>query len=211
MAHSAGAGMRQMLAAVLVFGVMGCAHDPAPPLSEGYDRYDPLFVERAGDQAWLYGSIKTNSIEVVEDYLGVHPKTKTIVFYDMPGSSDDQTALKIAYLIREKGLRTHMPSTAKIESGAVMVFAAGVQRTAECGAAAGVHSWWDTAGYSAQDVPPEHPGHAHFVEYYDRMGLPDSYYWFAMNAAPPDGMHTLSADELTTYGLVTEPVECEEG
>ena len=173
-----------------------------------YDRYAPLSIRVKGSQAWLHGSIKQDSFPVVEAVLDANEEIDTLVFHDMPGSSDDSVALQIAYLIRERGLATHMPADARIESGAVMVFAAGVERTAECDAKAGVHAWWDTAGYSAQDVPRDHPGHSHFVEYYDRMGLPDSFYWFAMNAAPPSGMHTMTPTELQTYGLVTKPIDC---
>ncbi len=198
------AAVFMLLATVL----SSCARETVRLTEPIYNRYDPLFIRSAGDHAWLYGSIKTSSPEVVQDYLVAHPQTTTFVFRDMPGSSDDQAALEIADLIRMNGIETHMPADAKIESGAVMVFAAGATRTAKCGAAAGVHAWWDTAGYSAQDVPPEHPGHAHFIDYYKRMGLSDAYYWFAMNAAPPDGMHILTPEELNSFGLVTHPVRC---
>jgi hypothetical protein len=183
------------------------ATEPAEP---AIDRYAPLSLAADGDTARLYGSIKSESPEVVAAFLGAHPATRTLAFVDMPGSSDDAAALEIARLIRAAGLNTHMPSDARIESGAVMVFVAGVERTAECGALAGVHAWWDTAGYSAQEVPPDHPGHAHFIEYYAQMGLPDTYYWFTVNAAPPDAMHTLSAPEMNAYGLLTSEIDCED-
>ncbi len=202
--------LRVAFVMLVASAISSCAREIVRPVEQAYDRYDPLFIEPAGDRAWLYGSINTGSYELVQDYLVAHPQTTTFVFHDMPGSSDDQTALRIADLIRTSGLETYMPADARIESGAVMVFAAGIRRTAACGAAAGVHAWWDTAGYSAQDVPPDHPGHAHFIDYYKRMGLPDSYYWFAMNAAPPDGMHTLTPVEMSEYGLLTSELTCED-
>jgi len=182
----------------------------SPAAEPAIDRYAPLFLTADGDTARMYGSIKTESPEVFSDFLSAHPETRSLAFVDMPGSSDDRAALEIARFIRDSGLNTHMPSYARIESGAVMVFAAGVERTAECGARAGVHSWWDTAGYSAQDVPADHPGHAHFIEYYAQMGLPDTYYWFTVNAAPPDGMHTLTPPEMNEYGLLTSEIKCED-
>ncbi len=185
----------------------GCGEQTGP--AARYDRYAPLSLIADGDTARLYGSIKSESPEIVAAFLDANPATRTLAFVDMPGSSDDVAALEIARLIRASGLNTHLPSDARIESGAVMVFAAGVQRTAECGARAGVHAWWDTAGYSAQDVGPDHPGHAHFIAYYAQMGLPDNYYWFTMNAAPPEGMHMLSMNEMNEYGLLTSEIDCE--
>lgn len=201
-------GLLAALSLLVSAGLAACSQE-AETAEPAFDRYAPLFLATEGDTARMYGSIKTESPEVFSAFLDAHPETRQLAFVDMPGSSDDQAALQIARLIRASGLNTHMPPDARIESGAVMVFAAGVERTAECGARAGVHSWWDTAGYSAQDVPADHPGHAHFIEYYAEMGLPASYYWFTVNAALPDGMHTLTPNEMNDYGLLTTPISCE--
>lgn len=195
---------------LLVSTALAACSQAIETIEPAIDRYAPLFLTADGDTARIYGSIKTESPEVFPGFLSAHPETRLLAFVDMPGSSDDSAALEIARFIRASGLNTHMPSDARIESGAVMVFAAGVERTAECGARAGVHAWWDTAGYSAQEVPADHPGHAHFIEYYAQMGLPDTYYWFTVNAAPPDGMHTLTPPEMNEYGLVTSKIKCED-
>ena len=59
----------------------------------------------------------------------------------MEGSIDDHTMIKLAYYVRKKWLNTKLLSYSDINSGAVDLFLAGVERTMEKGAHIGVHSW----------------------------------------------------------------------
>ncbi len=176
----------------------------------GRDRYAPLSLVADGSTARLYGSIKTSSLQTVETFLNRHPDIDTLVFVDMPGSSDDETNLQIAYLMRARGLKTELAANSVIESGAVDLFLAGVERTAECGAQAGVHSWWDTAGYGPREIAPDHPDHRLFLDYYDDMGVPEAFYWFTVEAAPPEDIYYLTPDEMAAYKVVTKPIKCSE-
>jgi hypothetical protein len=74
--------------------------------------------------------------------------------------------IKLGYRVRELGLDTHLTADSWIESGAVDVFAAGVQRPMEQGAKLGVHSWTDGT-LDAKDYPrdsPEHEKNRAFIE-----------------------------------------------
>ena len=35
------------------------------------------------------------------------------------------------------------------------------------------------------------------------MGIPASFYWFAINAATPDSFHIMTAAEISQHGVVT--------
>jgi len=48
-------------------------------------------------------------------------------------------------------------------------------------------------------LPREHPLHRDFIQYYRDIGLPEDFYWFALNTAPPDAIHWMTPDELDRF------------
>ncbi|MHA7856564.1 MAG: alpha/beta hydrolase [Henriciella sp.] len=176
------------------------------------DRWSPLWIERSADttRASLYGTVHRQSFDVVIDFLDQNSDITTLVFVDMAGSADDDTNLRIAREIRRRKLNTTTLASTKIESGAVDLFLAGVERTAACGAEFGVHSWYDSAGYGPRDIVRDssHPDHAMFISYYEEMGIDEALYWFTVDAAPPEDILVMSWLDLNKYNVVTTPIDC---
>lgn len=158
-----------------------------------------------GDRLYLMGDLNSRSLGQVRKALAAHPEVTTLVLTACPGSIDDETLVKIGRLVRSRGLDTHLLESSVIASGAVDLFLAGVSRTMEKGAVLGVHSWADTA-YTATDVPRDHPDHALYVDYVNEMLGGDAFYWFTIDAAPADGIHWMTSEEVSRYGLLTAPV-----
>lgn len=188
------------IVAMLTTCTAACAHDESP-----------LHFRHEGARAFVNGTVKTRSFEDFETFITAHPGVKTLVFQDMPGSSDDDTNLRIARAIRARGLHTHAEATSDVNSGAVDLYLAGVRRTAECGAIFGVHSWYDSAGYGPRDLPrdPAIEDHAMFIAYYEEMGIGEDLYWFTVDAAAPEEIYPMTPPELERYRVVTEPMDCE--
>ena len=36
------------------------------------------------------------------------------------------------------------------------------------------------------------------------MGIPEAFYWFTLEAAPPEGMHWMTEEEMKKYGIYTD-------
>jgi hypothetical protein len=84
----------------------------------------------------------------------------------------------------------------------------GVTRIVEPCGKLGVHSW-DEDGPDGgiilgNEVPKGHELHAMFLEFYREMEIPEDFYWFTLEAAPPQRIHWMSDEEVLLYGLVTE-------
>ena len=82
-------------------------------------------------------------------------------------------------------------------------FVAGNRRSIEAGAKIGVHAWSDGT-QSATNFPRGSSEHQPYIDYYASMGLPDpeGFYFFTINAAPPEGIHYMTSEEINRYGLV---------
>lgn len=137
--------------------------------------------------------------------LAAFPHIRTIKMIDCPGSEDDDANLDLARMVRRAGISTHVPAGGSIRSGAVELFMAGLTRTSDKGAEFGVHSWQDEEGREARDYPVNDPVHASYVLYYQDMGLDPqtakSFYAFTNAAAPANGVHYMTRDELARFRL----------
>lgn len=156
-----------------------------------------------GDTARMNGVIGSATPARVAALIADHPEVRTLVLEDVPGSINDVANIEASRAVRAAGLSTRVPSDGIIASGGVDFFCAGVTRSAESGAALGVHSWasGDTEG---RDVDSGDDQHALYLDYYAEMGIPADFYWFTLGAADADGIHWMSETEIATYGLVTE-------
>ena len=160
-----------------------------------------------GERAYGYGDTTAMSVSMVRNFLSDNPQLSTLVLKKMPGTRDADMNIRIAREIRKRGLNTHLDSNSFIASGAVDLFLAGVERTMECGALIGVHSWGLTGDRTGQ-ISPRTIGvdrRQKFHEDFLRdMGIDPDFYVFTREAAPPDDLYFLTPDDIARFGLLTE-------
>jgi hypothetical protein len=135
---------------------------------------------------------------------------KTVVLNSPGGSVQD--ALAMARLIRDRGLGTLVEADGYCASSCPLVFAGGIERTAEKGASVGVHqvlavpvagaplaeAGAGTSFNDAQKVSAE--CQRHLVA----MGV-DPRVWIHAMETPPDKIFYFTSDELQEYQLATGP------
>lgn len=155
---------------------------------------------------YMDGIINEKTYDQFVKILNDNPQIKTLVEGDVPGSIDDDTMIKLAYFIRDKGLNTKILSNSDINSGGVDLFLAGVERTMEKGAKIGVHSWSD-GEKDAAEYPVDSPKHEANRKYIETMLGSDDFYWFTIYAAAADSIHQMTKKEITRYKLLTQPVK----
>ncbi len=169
--------------------------------------YEAATFEVEGETASMYGVIDHTTPRVVRSLIDEHPEVTTIVMIDVPGSDDDPANLAAARLVRERGFTTVVPSNGVIASGGVDFFIGGAERIVEPCAKLGVHSW-DEDGPDGgiiygNEVQRDDPSHTMFLDYYREMDVPEDFYWFTLDAAPPERIHWMSDEEILVFGLVT--------
>jgi hypothetical protein len=165
-----------------------------------------------GDKAYGYGSTNDWSVSQITSFMDENPQVGTLVLKKMSGTTDADMNLRLAYRIRERGLKTHLDSDSFIASGAVDLFLAGVERTMECGALIGVHSWSmsgsrDTIRISPKDLGTDRRQKMQETFLKD-MGIDPAFYAFTREAAEPEKLHFLTPEEIERFGLLTQPVDC---
>ena len=160
-----------------------------------------------GSRAYGYGYTDSRSVGIIRDLVAEHPEVDTLVLQSMPGTRDVDMNRRIARRIRREGLNTHISADGMAASGAVDLFLAGVQRTAECGARIGVHSWGSPLGYDAQDAVRDEqaPRQKAFLR---ELGIDEGFYGFTRAAAGPEEIYNLTREEMERWGVVTEEREC---
>lgn len=157
-----------------------------------------------GEKLLISGQITSQTPANFKATLAANPQITTVVQTYMPGSLDDEALIEMGYLLRSRGLNTHLTANSEIYSGAVDLFLAGNRRTAALGAVVGVHSWADGLGEGA-NYPAEAPEHRLNVQYTtDMLGSPD-FYWFTLRAAPSDDIYEMTREELIRFGVITQP------
>ena len=156
-----------------------------------------------GDTLLMNGEINSKSLAQFNAIYAKNPNIRTLVEVNVPGSLDDDVMIALAYRVRKLGLNTHLQANSEIHSGGVDLFLAGVERTIEQGAIIGVHSWSDGIK-DAAEYPPHAPEHEQNRRYVQDMLGSDEFYWFTIYAAPADGIHMMSEDEIQLFGLSTQ-------
>ncbi len=162
-------------------------------------------LEVRGEELWMNGEINSKTYDQFVAVLEENPQITTLVEEVVPGSMDDDTMIKLAYFVREKGLKTKLLAHSAIDSGGVDLFLAGTERTMERGAHIGVHSWSDGVR-DAADYPKDSPEHEPNRKYIEEMLGDDAFYWFTIYAAPANGIHPMTEAEIEQYGLLTQPI-----
>lgn len=186
--------------------------DASPDADYGSPAANPAAIARFGpfhvlatDRAELNGAIDADSVKQFGLMLIAYPKIARIDMIDCPGTENDEANLEIARQIRARQMHTHVPTNGSVRSGGVELFLAGVKRTADKGAEFGVHSWIDSEGREAKDVPVNDPVHASYVRYYQDMGFaPDvakAFYDFT-NKTSFEQVHYMTGPELAQFQIL---------
>jgi hypothetical protein len=154
--------------------------------------------EVQGQSAVMTGVIGPITPGRVLQLILEHPAVTEIVMKDMPGSMDDDSNVRAARLVRDRGLATHVPADREVASGATDFFLAGTRRTWEPGAKFGVHSWGGLE-VDGDQVPKDHPQHQLYLDFYAEMGIPSEFYWYTLEAASASDIHWMTESELELY------------
>jgi len=157
-----------------------------------------------GDRLFVAGTLNAMTYGEIRRQLTEHPGLKTVILEDIDGSIDDEANLQTAMLIHNAGLDTLVPADGIIESGAVDLFCAGRNRIAERGARIGVHSWADGDGVEGGKISRTSDEHQIYLDYFEAVDCPVSFYWFTLEAAPASGIHYMTETELLDYQVATE-------
>lgn len=157
-------------------------------------------------QLLLHGEVTRQTPREFSEVMAQNPQITTVVLQYMPDARDDAAVMALGYDVRARGLATELQSDSDIVAGAVPLLLAGVQRRMVEGAGIGVSSWADD-GILGANLSRHAPAHAVRRKYVQDMLGSDAFYWFALQAAPEGGIHTMTAQEIAHYGLLTEPVK----
>jgi hypothetical protein len=191
---------------VLALSAFSCCQDCSPP-ANGELPYEAATFEIEGETAYMYGVIDHTTPGVVQALIDENPDVRRIVMVDVPGSDDDPANLAASRTVREHGLMTVVPTNGVIASGGVDFFTAGKIRIVEPCGKLGVHSWHEDGPDGdiilGNEVPRSHEIHTMFLEFYRQMEIPEDFYWFTLEAAPPQRIHWMTDEEILQYGLVT--------
>ncbi|WP_298913541.1 hypothetical protein [uncultured Algimonas sp.] len=153
--------------------------------------------------AYAYGGTDHHSFADVRRQLDENPQLETIVLKHVPGTTHLGENTRIAQMIRARGLNTHLESTSFIASGGVDLFLAGRERTMECGARLGVHSWQNQHGESPRTLGHD-PIQDRMERFHASLDVDPDFYAFARDAAPHSTLYFLSRDDLERFGLLTD-------
>ena len=158
-----------------------------------------------GENIVMTGVVDGRALPKFQQVLLNNPEAQTLILQYIPGSMDDDANLELSKMVHASGLTTIVPSDGMVASGGTDLLAAGKRRIALPGACIGVHSWAyvglfgnDTPGTS---LPRDHEEHRKYENFYRSIGIPPDFYWFTMNAAPPEDIHWMRSDEMNRYRI----------
>jgi len=160
-----------------------------------------------GETAYVSGVTKQRSYYEMKRFLNDNPEVQRLVLKDMPGTHDSLTNLSIARMIRNRGLATHLERDSYIASGAVDLFISGAERTMECGAFIGVHSWSFNGEIGPNDMGKDYHQSLHETFLRD-MGVDPRFYVFTREAAEPEEIYYMKYSEIERFGLLTQDAGC---
>lgn len=163
---------------------------------------DRLVLEVRGDLLFVKGVVNGGSERETVALLNGAPGVRTAVLTIVPGSADDETNVALGRRLRGAGMTTYLPARGLVASGGTDLFLSGARRIVERGARVGVHSWASSFG-NGDEIPRDDPVHRLYLDYYRDMGIPEAFYWFTLEAAPPEGMHWMSEAEMARYRIAT--------
>lgn len=170
----------------------------------------PLAIELANDGVLTaIGTIDPGAAErfaAEVEKRGSYVKTVSL---SSPGGSVED-ALAIGRLIRDSGFGTRIASGALCASSCPLVFAGGVERQADTGAALGVHQVYagivpgqtELIRAAGTTMAETQRTTARITRYLSDMGINPAAWLHALET-PPDRLYYFSSDEMTSLRLVT--------
>lgn len=156
----------------------------------------------------MNGIIGSSSLNHFNTLYSTFPNINTVNIKQCDGSEDDETNLLLSKRVHDLNINIHLLDNGSIASGGVDFFLAGIQRTKGTNTQIGVHSWSDGNGTEATDFPVGHANHLLYINYYVSVGFTqqqaEDFYYFTINAAPANGIHWMTDQEIETYGVLTQ-------
>ena len=162
----------------------------------------PIEFEVKDTIAYMRGVITSAIPSKVLQLIFEHPEVTTIEMTIVPGSIADDANMRACHYVYDHGITTRLNSRSAVASGGTDFFLAGKKRIVENGATLGVHSWGG-GGVPATEVPKDDPVHKKYIELYEKTGVPASFYWYTLEAAPAEGIHIMTEEEIEKYNVRT--------
>lgn len=170
--------------------------------------FDIFTVQPDEETVIMNGEIKSRTLQDFTNMLQGHPTIQRIHIGTVPGSNDDEINFQAGILLRQNNINTHILDNGIIASGGVDFFLAGVQRTRGENTMIGVHSWSDGDGNQATDFPVDSSEHLPNIQYYEDIGYNSqwsrAFYFFTINAAPAEGIHWMTEEEITQFEIISQ-------
>jgi len=171
-----------------------------------------FMLSKDGQSIILDGVINSSALKKFKELYTQNPNVKSVDIVNCDGSIDDETNLKLASFIHEKGLNTHLEDHGLIASGGTDLFLAGINRTMGKDTKIGVHSWAGNGKkgkiVTAKDFPKDHKNHQPYIVYYKSIGFSqeqaEDFYFFTINAASAEDIYWMKEEEIRKYQLLTE-------
>lgn len=160
----------------------------------------PVYFNVKDSIAYMNGVITSSTPARVLELLNEHPKVTTIEMGIVPGSIDDVSNLRASLYIHKAGLNTRLTPNSMIASGGTDFFLAGKKRTIPNGASIGVHSWGG-GSKEATALSKDDEAHKKYLAYYRTIQIPEDFYWYTLRAAPANGMHRMTDEEIVKYNV----------
>lgn len=167
-------------------------------------------VEVKNNEIHINGELGTRTYRQLKEAIQDHPNAKTAVLGKINGSLNDAVNMHTGRILREAGLTTKVLKNSNIASGGVDLFCAGKERIVEKGAKIGIHSWCCYNDLTAIELPKDHPAHQYQIEYFTMcLGkeIGPDFYFHTLSAAPFDGVHWMSDEDIKKWKVATEFVE----
>ena len=161
-----------------------------------------LIMQVRGDLLFVKGVVNSGSDGKMIDLLNGSRNVRTVVLTSLPGSANDEVNVALGRKLHRAGITTYLPARGWVASGGTDMLLSGVRRIVERGAEVGVHSW-AAGSTNGNDLPRDHEDHKLFLDYYRDIKISADFYWFTLQAAPPEGMHWMTEDEMTQYQVYT--------
>lgn len=197
--------INKLFTATLVLMFVSCSSLP-PELQQ----LEGLTIFKVSDDKKsivLEGVINSSAYTEFKKLSTKHPTIKQLLIVNCEGSINDEVNLKLATYIYNQKFNIHLMDNGLIASGGTDLFLAGHRRTIGHHTKIGVHAW---AGENekATDFPKDHKYHKPYIKYYTSVGFSqkeaEDFYFFTIHSAPPEGVHFMTDQELTTYKILTQ-------
>lgn len=168
----------------------------------------PATMRVDGRRLIMRGVYVDNTSQELLRLLDANPEVRTLVLAHVGGSDvSNEGNLTGGREVRRRGLATCVPTGGLVASGGTDFLLAGAERAVFPNARAGVHAWAGDDGngnaVQANQFPRDSMEHAGFLSYYRDIGISADFYWFTLDAAPPDGMYYMTRAEMMQFNVFT--------